>query len=563
MGGLSSQLLMTIGRSLCRVAIYGGICFGASVLLPGLTLPVAFLSTDKGQDILTKVGEMISSVTAGNTANAIDNFDPRGSDHVPLENEDLIRVCGKAIAQIILLAAQQYNNRNFKDYNKDYSEHLKMIAAQATEKWVELARFEFAQSKYQQLTEGEIPLIITPTEEGLTQAEILTVEEWRNILAKLDLKAVESQKGVDLPDYVRQYVAELLQKEFPRVLREALKQDFKADGKAFAGLMIQLITGIRQQVAQLGEIAPIFLAKLEQIEQQLTGTQQQQERISEKLDEQSKKLDDIKEMMQPHPRETTKEKLLKALLQLDYDKQANLFKEFVENHQIGACLVHGSYESAPRWLLHRLIRHVPNGNTYNCNCVQKIKFSRRIYTSSLDTVLQEISRKFQIEITSSVTAIHQKIWEVWQSETVILIVENTKDVEESYLEEFLQDFWQPLAQLARERGTTNENYSLLLFLLDQDGYPNDWNIAYTQDPTSELIPQTLIKLMDIQPITRRQLSIWLELCCGAEKLLEYTDSLVDEVFRDSQNGLHQCILETICSLCKTSWEDCASKWMKY
>ncbi|CDM92921.1 MULTISPECIES: hypothetical protein [Limnospira] len=603
---------MTIGRSLCRVAIYGGICFGASVLLPELAIPVAFLSTEKGQDILTKVGEMISDVTAGNTANAIDNFDrSRGSDYVRLENEDLIRVCGKAIAQIIHLAAQNSNN--------PYSKHLKMIAAKATENWVELARFEFAQSKYKQLTEGEIPLIITPTEEGLTQAKILTVEEWRNILAKLDLKAVDSAKGVDLPSYIRQDVAELLQKEFPRVLREALKQDFKADGKAFAGLMIQLITVIGQQVAQQGEIALISLAKLEQIEQQLTGTEQEiqelfidisdrmqtgfeqlchefglletninknlqtireslveikedttvirqntteiKESLASMQDEVSELRQDIKSLNQPHPRETTEEKLLKALLNLDYDKQANLFKEFVENHQIGACLVHGSCESAPRWLLNRLIRNVPNGNT--SNYVKQIKFSRRINTSSLERLFQEISRKICRVQTSSVAAIYEKILEVWQSQTVILIFENTQEVEESYLEAFLQEFWQPLAELASQKGTTDKNKSLLLFLLDEDGYTNDWNITYTQDPTSELIPKTMIKFMEIQPIKPRQLSSWLELDICARNLLQYSDRLVDEVFRESQNGLHQYILEKICCLCQIEWEDYVSTWMKY
>ncbi|RAQ40196.1 hypothetical protein B9S53_17200 [Arthrospira sp. O9.13F] len=597
---------MTIGRSLCRVAIYGGICFGASVLLPELAIPVAFLSTEKGQDILTKVGEMISGVTAGNTANAIDNFDPsRGSDYVRLENEDLIRVCGKAIAQIIHLAAQKYNN--------PYSKHLKKIAAQATDKWVELARFEFAQSKYKQLTEGEIPLIITPTEEGLTQAKILTVEEWRNILAKLDLKAVDSAKGVDLPSYIRQDVAELLQKEFPRVLREALKQDFKADGKAFAGLMIQLITGISQELDKQGQIGIIYLAKLDNIEQQLNGTNQEKERvfrdisnrmqtgfdelcdrfgivernINKNLQQIQESLDDLKEdtgvirenitvireditvikdeiiklRQSQSLSETIDNQLLKALLNLDYDKQANLFKEFVENHQIGACLIHGSSETAPRWLLNRLIRNVPNGNT--SNYVKQIKFSRRTNTSSLERLFQEISRKIGIVQTSSVVAIYQKILEVWQSKTVILIVENTQDVEESYLEAFLQEFWQPLAELASQKGTTDKNKSLLLFLLDEDGYTNDWNITYTQDPTSELIPKTMIKFMEIQPIKPRQLSSWLELDICARNLLQYSDRLVDEVFRESQNGLHQYILEKICCLCQIEWEDYVSTWMKY
>ncbi|MDY7051286.1 hypothetical protein [Limnospira fusiformis] len=630
---------MTIGRSLRRVAICSGIYVGASVLLPELAIPVGFLSTKEGQDFLKKLVEFITSVVAGNTANAIDNFDPsRGSDYVRLENEDLIRVCGKAIAQIIHLAAEQYNNRNFKDYNQRYSKHLKMIAAQATEKWVKLARFEFDQSKYKQLTEGEIPLILTPTEEGLTQAEILTVEEWRDILAKLDLKAVDSDKGVDLPGYVRQYVAELLYKEFPRVLREALKQDFKADGKAFAGLMIQLITGISQELDKQGEIALISLAKLDNIEQQLNGTEQeiqelfidisdrmqtgfeqlchefglletninknlqtireslveikedttvirqdtteikeslasmQDEFTKRMLDELSKVRQDIQSLNQPHPRETTEEKLLKALLNLDYDKQANLFKEFVDNHQIGACLVHGSRETAPRWLLNRLIRHVPNGKTSTnrnasdsnyVNFVAKISFVSRSYAYSLDNFLKAISRELKMVETSSVTDIHQKILELWQSQTLILIFTNPDKVEESDLEEFLQEFWQPLAQLARQRGTTHENYSLLLFLLDEDGCTNHWNIAYTQEPTSDLIPHALIKLMDIQPITRRQLSIWLESFCCAEKLLEYTDNLVGEIIGDSQNGLHKDILKKICSLCKIELEDYVSTWMKY
>ncbi len=105
-GGLPSQVLMT-GRSICRIAIFGTICFGASFFLPELTLPVAFLSTDEGQEFLTKVAGMISSVTTGNIANAIDDFHPSGSDYVRLENEDLIRVCGKAIAQIISIASQE------------------------------------------------------------------------------------------------------------------------------------------------------------------------------------------------------------------------------------------------------------------------------------------------------------------------------------------------------------------------------------------------------------------------------------------------------------------------
>lgn len=552
---------MTIGRSLCRVAICSGIYAGASIL-PGLNIPVAFLSTDKGQEFLTKLGEFITGVVAGNTANAIDNFDSSRSDYVGLQNEDLIRVSGKAIAQIISMASLN------RKYDRSTCKRLKNIAAKATEAWVKLARYEFGRSNYQELNEGEISLIITPTEGGLTQAEILRVEEWSDIFVKLDIE-IDPDKGVDLASDVRQEVAKLLQKEFPKVLREALKQDFKEDGKAFAGLMIQLIPGIKEELDKQGKVALISLEKLEEIEQQLTGTEEQIKRVFRDISDQmqtgfdvlTEKLDYIIDVIQPHPRESIENKLLKALLKLDYDRQANLFKQFVENHQIGACLIHGSLETAPRWLLNRLIRNVPNGNT--SNYVKKIKFSRRTHNSSLDSIFQEISRKLEINKTSSLAAIHQSICELWQSQTVILIVENTEDFEESYLEAFLQQFWQPLANLANRMGTPDENYSLLLCLLDEDGFTNDWNITYTQDPTSKLIPQTLIKFMEIQPIQRRQLSTWLELHCCTENLLQYTDSLVDEVFRDSENGVHQYILEKICSLCQTTWEEFESTWRKY
>ncbi|MDT9297348.1 MULTISPECIES: hypothetical protein [Limnospira] len=572
MGGLSSQLLMTIGRSLCRVAIYGGICFGASVLLPELALPVAFLSTDKGQDILTKVGEMISSVTAGNTANAIDNFDPRGSDHVPLENEDLIRVCGKAIAQIILLAAQQYNNRNFKDYNKKYSEHLQKIAAQATEKWVELARFEFAQSKYQQLTEGEIPLIITPTEEGLTQAEILTVEEWRNILAKLDLMAVDSAEGVDLPDYVRRYVAELLQKEFPRVLREALKQDFKADGKAFAGLMIQLITGIWQQVAQLGEIAPISLAKLNDIEQQLAGTQQQiqqllidisnrmmetgfeklchefglfetninqnlqtiQESLNE-INERTKRIDQsIQKLIQTL--NLSEQSIKDKLLHLDYREQVRSLEDFLDQDRIvGAFWIYGSNQSEPHWLVTSLIENVLNVKIETSNTssrVVSLSFVGNTQSHCLDNIIDSISKAFQIEnptvskkgnieqqldnyeeyvMREKLTYIIEQICIRWQTKSVVILAEIKKGVDPEIVEEFINKLWKPLAKLAyelRQKHYNIYNYSLMLFLVDVHGCTNNWEINFTEDILSEQIPEIPIRLTEIQPIPREQLRQW-------------------------------------------------------
>ncbi|MGL4501259.1 MAG: HEAT repeat domain-containing protein, partial [Planktothrix sp.] len=88
------------------------------------------------------------------------------------------------------------------------------------------------------------------------------------------------------PSEVRQEVAELLQSTFPKALRETLKEDFAKDGKAFAGLTLQLLTGMQAQLRQLqtsqGGVNPEELAQIleqfQDLETQLRGsiTQQQE-----------------------------------------------------------------------------------------------------------------------------------------------------------------------------------------------------------------------------------------------------------------------------------------------
>jgi hypothetical protein len=251
-------------------------------------------------------------------------------------------------------------------------------------------------------------------------------------------------------------------------------------------------------------------------------------------------------------------KLYKALLKLDYSKQQSLFEEFVNHHQIGACLIHGSAECGPRWLMNRLIQQVPNGGPDKY--VRKISFSRTTQNGSLDSICKEISRKIGISSTA-IPEMAQKICQLWRSQTVILIFDNTHNLEEAYLENFLEKFWQPIADLAKQTGTINYNYRLVLFLLDLEGYTNDWEIPYTQEITPEWHPRTLIKFKEIEPISPVELSGWLEqhLC---DKNLPPKSEIVEELLETSQ-GNHQYIMEELCQRCNITWEEQESKWLKY
>ncbi|MDJ1177534.1 hypothetical protein PJF56_01530 [Roseofilum sp. BLCC_M91] len=260
--------------------------------------------------------------------------------------------------------------------------------------------------------------------------------------------------------------------------------------------------------------------------------------------------------------------LYQALLKLDYSKQARLFEEVVNNCQVGACLIHGLPDSGQRWLLNRLIQEVPNGNT--SNLVKKISFSRRTQDRSMQGIFKEICRKLQLPLNSSIEKIHDQLLAIWKTKTVILIFNKLHDIEsserEEYIEEFLNQFWQPLARLAK-KGTTSKNYRLLLFLVDSEGYTSDWKMTRPEELLLELPegwkPEQLIKFRAIEPITRGELATWLEKHLCPQNPIKFTETLADEILANSENGIHQYVFEEVCLRCNVQWEEQASSWLKY
>ncbi|MDB9494968.1 NACHT domain-containing protein [Spirulina subsalsa CS-330] len=272
---------MSLERSFVKLAIGGGCVLGG----------VAFPPLLAGEGIVwgTALATALGSVAAGNTANAIDALADRlGSDRgVSLENQDLTKAVGKAIAAVITLAAQSQRGKT--------RQHLEKIAAQAKDNWIKIAQQELTQHRYPELREGQLDQFLTPDEYHLTQQGNLTATEWGDIFIRLNMAACKGG-GFFIPAEVRQDVAKLLHTTFPKALRETLKEDFANDGKAFAGLTLQLLTGMQAQLSQLQisqaelnaeELAQI-LEQFQELETQLRGTVAQQQaffnQISQDID---------------------------------------------------------------------------------------------------------------------------------------------------------------------------------------------------------------------------------------------------------------------------------------
>ncbi|GAB4292190.1 MAG: hypothetical protein Fur0025_27780 [Oscillatoriaceae cyanobacterium] len=205
-----------------------------------------------------------------NTANALDALTgEQDPDRVSLQNQDLTKSVGKAIAAVITLEARKHPGKT--------RQYLEKIAAQAKDNWVKIAQQKLTQQRYPDLREAKLDQFLTPEEYQLTQQGNLTATEWGDIFIRLNMAACKGG-GFPIPSEVRQQVAELLQSTFPKALRETLKEDFTKDGKAFAGLTLQLLTGMQAQLRQLqtspgavnvGELSQI-LQQFQELETQFT-----------------------------------------------------------------------------------------------------------------------------------------------------------------------------------------------------------------------------------------------------------------------------------------------------
>ena len=194
--------------------------------------------------------------------------------------------------------------------------------------------------------------------------------------------------------------------------------------------------GIRRVVEELRERSPVSLS------------------IPEQLHEVSEKILD-------------KNELYNALLTLNYKEQVRLFRRFVEEkHHIGAFLIHGDPEYGQAWLLHRLLRQFPQ----NLTCkVFPFSFQRLGKGRSLDALWREVGNWVGLTQCRSPEAILERIHELWQTQSVIIVLRNLNVLDEEYIRKLIRDFWAPLVELSKGAPSQFFSYYLLMFLIDNDG----------------------------------------------------------------------------------------------
>jgi len=236
-----------------------------------------------GFQLSEELSKTLAGVTISNTANTVDSVISgidSGLTSPSLENEHLTRAVGKAIAAVIVLAAKPYKGENH--------DNLMKVANYAQNNWVEIAQQEITQERYPQLREANLDQFLTPDEYKLTQDGNLNEEDWRAIFIRLTIATCPKDRIV-FNDTVKQKVANLLHTTFPKALRETLKEDFAKHGEAFAGLTLQLLTGMKAELGKLQqnqqEGFQSVLNHIEELENKLQVTNEQQQAVFTQISE--------------------------------------------------------------------------------------------------------------------------------------------------------------------------------------------------------------------------------------------------------------------------------------
>lgn len=249
--------------------------------------------------------------------------------------------------------------------------------------------------------------------------------------------------------------------------------------------------------------------------------------------------------------ETKIEKLKKALWEIDYDNQQNLFKSAISQVKPAAAfLIHGKPNYGQRWLVNLLKDKVP----YHTNAWQKslyIKPHRR----DIQTLWQSLSQ--QLETSPSPQEIAVKLYQHWQTTTVILAIHEVDLIAGSCLKQFINELWQPLVNKVNSGVPPQHPYRLLLFLVDNTNSKSklETSLSLLSQPDINQ-PHVPLALQELEPFNKNVIETWVgvqfellsQLWQGSDSIEKVMQTIVE---RDNQPI---SVLGKICECFDLEWE---------
>jgi inactive STAND len=293
--------------------------------------------------------------------------------------------------------------------------------------------------------------------------------------------------------------------------------------------------------------------------------------LENEIERAEQERDQIKQQIEKFEKLENSEKIHNALLRLDYQQQVSLFRDFIEEQEqpIGAFLVHGESEQHGQiWLLKRLLRLVPDSEATPRIKLNIRKKSRKNNISALWRQLgDEVETKWnsfsEIITDEEIELVIQAVIKRLKTDHLILILHEVECTSEDDLNELICKFWLPLVSSVTATKQTND-FFLLMFLVDYEGCVNTWNVTFAEEIDSAWEPHIPISLPMIKHLSNDTLTHWIEHEFESLpiKVNKKNTSTVQEILKNSQEGVPEGVFFKIFNLCNCEWHEWRKKWLK-
>ncbi|MBK1989693.1 hypothetical protein A0J48_019505 [Sphaerospermopsis aphanizomenoides BCCUSP55] len=251
-----------------------------------------------------------------------------------------------------------------------------------------------------------------------------------------------------------------------------------------------------------------------------------------------------------------KQTLFNRILDIDFDEQEDKVITSLDwqnfSHKTAAFLVHGNHQFGQLPLVTRLLQLRELNNGERMKIVVKLSNHKNIYD-----VWEEVARRFvhgNQPTGLSPEQIMDKIFQALRFQNLIFIFYEIYQSDRlSFLDELIQDFWQPIVEQANHK----ETY-LVMFLIDNKGGVCKSGISLADEVNHPQYPKIPLSLPPGTQFPRTKLASWLRVAVRDKVVPE--SLCIDTLLADSQEGVPELVYKRICEYCNTSWEgDLAQK----
>ncbi len=256
----------TFSKLLLRWILFALIVVAAVIAVVGAGLPDEVLRGDRSDFLallvagsVLGVAAFLANLVAGLVSNQIQRWSDRRLPAVQefFRNHDLAELTGQAIGMILWAAA--------KSAPTEDRGTVEQLAKKAPRAWTRISTSSDATSAFAPLFDRNLTEFVREP-----SRRALNPETWQEFIREV------AGKNLSWSPATETLVLESLSRRFSEAIREALKHDFVADGRAYGALQLDIATSLLQQVTSAGagnDKAQEALSEIRQMASRIEGDQ--------------------------------------------------------------------------------------------------------------------------------------------------------------------------------------------------------------------------------------------------------------------------------------------------